>query len=436
MKISFILNGNKVECEIENNERLLHTLRERFSIKSVKEGCGIGECGTCTVLIDNEPHYSCLTLSSKVNGRDVKTVEFLNKKDTLHPLQEAFIKEGAVQCGYCTPGMLMSAYSLLLKEKNPGIDKIKNAISGNLCRCTGYWQIVQAVQSVEGYDLWDNTQQVKMEKKQNGKRKEDILKLISQNKNIKIIAGGTDILVKERKEGKTYNFIELSDLNELNIIKEENGKITIGAIVTHAHINKNEIINKKAQSLAIACGMVGSPQIRNMGTIGGNIINASPAADSIPPLLIHDAICVLESIYKKKEIPLVDFIVSPYKTSIESDELLTYIRINSLEGYTEGYEKVAKRSSLAIARMSVAWAIKEKDDIFEDVRISIGSCTPMPFRPEDAENFIKGKKKVDIIIKETVSMILKGIVEKSGMRPSYRYKLPVLEGLLTKILRG
>ncbi len=436
MKISFVLNGNRVECEIDKNERLLHTLRERFSIKSVKEGCGIGECGTCTVLIDNEPHYSCLTLSSKVNGCDVKTAEFLNKKDTLHPLQEAFIKEGAVQCGYCTPGMLMSAYSLLLKEKNPDVDKIKVAISGNLCRCTGYRQIIEAVQSVQGFNAWDNTQPAERERSQNGKRKEDILKAISQNKNLKIIAGGTDILVKERKEGKSYNFIEISDLNELNIIREENGKIRIGATVTHADINKNEIINKKAQSLAIACGMVGSPQIRNMGTIGGNIVNASPAADSIPPLLIHDAICVIESIDKKKEIPLVDFIVSPYKTSIERDELLTYICINSLDGYREGYEKVAKRASLAIARLSVAWAIKERNGIFEDVRISIGSCTPMPFRPEEAENFLKGKKKADAIIKDTVSIILKGIVEKSGMRPSYRYKLPVLEGLLTKILRG
>ncbi|HPP06988.1 MAG TPA: FAD binding domain-containing protein, partial [Syntrophorhabdaceae bacterium] len=261
-------------------------------------------------------------------------------------------------------------------------------------------------------------------------------RMVSENKNLKVIAGGTDILVKEKKETKAYNFISLSDLKELNVIKEDDGHIIIGATVTHADINKDEIINKKAKSLAIACGVVGSPQIRNMGTIGGNIVNASPAADSIPPLLIHDAVCILETMDKKREIPLSDFIVAPYKTSIKDDELLTYVHIKGLYGYKEGYEKVAKRASLAIARLSIAWAIKVTNDIFEDVRISIGSCTPMPFRPKEVENFLKGKEKIDTVIKDAVSMILKGIIEKSGMRPSYRYKLPVLEGLLTKILRG
>jgi aerobic-type carbon monoxide dehydrogenase small subunit (CoxS/CutS family) len=149
-KISFILNGKTATAEVEDNEVLLRALRERFDIKSVKEGCGIGECGTCTVLIDNEPHYSCLTLASKVNGRDVKTVEYLGDAELLHPLQEAFISSGAVQCGYCTPGMLLSAYSLLMKNGDPNDNEIKEAINGNLCRCTGYIQIVEAIRNAAG----------------------------------------------------------------------------------------------------------------------------------------------------------------------------------------------------------------------------------------------------------------------------------------------
>ncbi|OPY76496.1 MAG: Nicotinate dehydrogenase small FeS subunit [Syntrophorhabdus sp. PtaU1.Bin058] len=149
-KISFILNGKTAHAEVEDNEVLLRTLRERFDMKSVKEGCGLGECGTCTVLIDNEPHYSCLTLASKVNGRDVKTVEHLGNAGLLHPLQEAFISSGAVQCGYCTPGMLLSAYSLLMKNGDPDDNEIKEAISGNLCRCTGYIQIVEAIRNAAG----------------------------------------------------------------------------------------------------------------------------------------------------------------------------------------------------------------------------------------------------------------------------------------------
>lgn len=143
--ITFTLNGKTVTSGIEDNELLLATLRERFSLKSVKEACSIGECGVCTVLIDDEPHYSCLTLASKIDGHDVKTVEFLGDTDLLHPLQESFISHGAVQCGYCTPGMLLVAYSLLLKNGQPTVEQIREAMSGNLCRCTGYIQIIEAI---------------------------------------------------------------------------------------------------------------------------------------------------------------------------------------------------------------------------------------------------------------------------------------------------
>lgn len=149
-KIDFTLNGRLTSVEVEDNETLLQVLRERLNIKSVKEGCSIGECGACTVLVDNEPQYACLTLASKVSGHDVKTVEFLGDVNLLHPLQESFIKYGAVQCGYCTPGMLLSAYSLLLKNQNPTDGDIKQAISGNLCRCTGYIQIMEAIRNAAG----------------------------------------------------------------------------------------------------------------------------------------------------------------------------------------------------------------------------------------------------------------------------------------------
>ena len=144
-KICFQLNGEKAEAEIEDYLTLLEVLRDRFSILSVKEGCGIGECGACTVLLNERPVYACLTLAVKADGCDVKTTEYLSKDGALHPLQEAFVKSGAVQCGYCTPGMLMSAYALLQEEKTPTEEMIREGISGNLCRCTGYIQIMEAV---------------------------------------------------------------------------------------------------------------------------------------------------------------------------------------------------------------------------------------------------------------------------------------------------
>jgi len=144
-RISFYLNGDRAEADVEDYATLLEVLREQFSLLSPKEGCGIGECGACTVLLNDNPVYACLTLAVKAEGCDVKTLEFLSKESRLHALQASFIKAGAVQCGYCTPGMLMSAYGLLLKGGKPTDELIKEGISGNLCRGTGYIQIVEAV---------------------------------------------------------------------------------------------------------------------------------------------------------------------------------------------------------------------------------------------------------------------------------------------------
>jgi len=182
--------------------------------------------------------------------------------------------------------------------------------------------------------------------------------------------------------------------------------------------------------------MIGTPQIRNMGTIGGNIINASPAADSIPPLLIHDALCILESVKGVRKEPLATFIIAPYKTSIRDNEVLTGIDIQGLAGYREGYRRVTKRATWAIARMSVAWAIQEDNGMFKDVRLAVGSCTPMPFRPVEVETFLRHRMKDDETIRNAIHMVINEIRTISGERPSFVYKIPVLEGLLYSILRG
>ncbi len=145
MRIRFKLNGQRVEVDVEPNTLLLNLLREHLHLTGAKYGCGIGECGACTVLVDGEPILSCLTLAVEVDGREVTTIEGLAKDGEFHPLQRAFLEEGAVQCGFCTPGMLISAYALLSKNPKPSEEEVRRAISGNLCRCTGYVNIVRAV---------------------------------------------------------------------------------------------------------------------------------------------------------------------------------------------------------------------------------------------------------------------------------------------------
>lgn len=145
INLKFILNDKFVSLETEPNVRLLDLLRDRFNLTGTKGGCSIGECGACTVIMNSKAVNSCLVLAGQCNGAEIITIEGIEKDGKLHPLQENFLKSGAVQCGFCTPGMIMSAYALLLENPNPTEEEIKDAIAGNLCRCTGYKQIIDAV---------------------------------------------------------------------------------------------------------------------------------------------------------------------------------------------------------------------------------------------------------------------------------------------------
>jgi len=145
--VKFTLNGQQKKVNTPANTRLLDLLRHKYNLTGTKEGCGVGECGACTVILNGDAVNACLVLMGQVEGADIITVEGLEQNGKLHPLQENFLKEGAVQCGFCTPGMLMSAYALLLKNPNPSEEEIKTAIEGNLCRCTGYKQIIRAIRN-------------------------------------------------------------------------------------------------------------------------------------------------------------------------------------------------------------------------------------------------------------------------------------------------
>lgn len=146
--IKFVLNGKSVQIDVPPHWTLLRLLREKLGFTGTKEGCGIGECGACTVLLDGMPVNACLILVLKVDGREVQTVEGLGSRESLHPLQQSFIDHGAVQCGFCTPGILMSSKALLDRNPHPNRDEIKEGISGHLCRCTGYHQIIEAIEAV------------------------------------------------------------------------------------------------------------------------------------------------------------------------------------------------------------------------------------------------------------------------------------------------
>jgi len=148
MKIDFIVNDKTYSIDVEPDMRLIDALRYKLGLTGVKEGCGEGECGACTIIMDGQAINSCLVMAVQARGKRIITIEGLEKNGELDPLQKAFIENGAVQCGYCTPGMIMSAKALLLKNPNPTEEEIREAIAGNICRCTGYNNIVKAIKSV------------------------------------------------------------------------------------------------------------------------------------------------------------------------------------------------------------------------------------------------------------------------------------------------
>jgi len=145
MNVKFVLNGKDIEVEAPGNRALLDLLRDDLGVKSVKKGCENGECGACTVLLDGAPVTSCLVLVPQVEGRAVTTVDGLEDDPFMVKLRQAFLEDGAIQCGFCTPGMLISSYALLKENPKPTADEVKKAIEGNLCRCTGYVAIIKAI---------------------------------------------------------------------------------------------------------------------------------------------------------------------------------------------------------------------------------------------------------------------------------------------------
>ncbi|MGD8444024.1 MAG: (2Fe-2S)-binding protein [Desulfobacterales bacterium] len=159
--VSFVFNGNEMKMGVEDHWTLLHLIREELGYTGTKEGCGSGECGACTVIVDGEAVNSCLYLAAEIDGRELLTIEGLASDDgTLHPIQKAFVENGGIQCGYCSPGMILSAKALLDENANANEEEIKEAIAGNLCRCTGYVQIIDAIKSVSGYYRQDEPQVV------------------------------------------------------------------------------------------------------------------------------------------------------------------------------------------------------------------------------------------------------------------------------------
>jgi len=483
LKIVFILNNRTIEIEADPKARVVDILREDMSITGTKEGCGEGECGACTILVDGQSKLACLMLAPQLEGRYITTIEGLSidspwlmpvegtgkfqisnfkfqipdedrsqeeTRVSLHPIQEAFIAHGAVQCGFCTPGMVMAATSFLRENPNPDRAAIREALSGNLCRCTGYQKIVDAVEEVSKnpftcipVDKQKSTQNIPGV---SGSRAtvlpnalDELFGVIEEQPETVLYSGGTDLLVKLRNPSAYQHpsLICLERIGELkNIYRESNGNVFIGACATHSQLMSDPLIQQEFPILIKALKALGSPPVRNMGTIGGNICTASPAGDTIPPLYALDAEIEIRSRGQSRLIPIKDFISGPGKTVLKKGEILYGVWLKKNNDYNiQHFEKVGQRKALAISIASFTALIKTTEaGIIEKARFAWGSVGPTIITSGSVDQALTDKPLSEKTLKSLIPIIESAISPIDDMRASEAYRRKVAGNLVFRLL--
>ncbi len=270
---------------------------------------------------------------------------------------------------------------------------------------------------------------------------EEALNYLDKFSKVQILSGGTDLLVNLYKESPRLPdfdyLLDISNIPELKIINSINNFIEIGSLVTHSRLINEPLIKNNFPVLVEAAYTIGSTQIRNRGTIGGNIVNASPAADLLPPLIALKAEVELTSKKGKRVSSLEKFLAGPYKTKLQANELLTKIKIPLLgDNYYADFQKIGRRKALSIARLSLALVTKiDKKGIFHDTRVAPGSATPYPQSLSVTENAINGKSIFDIDIEEIGKITSKEMFSITGERWSTPYKKPTIAVLIKRALK-
>jgi xanthine dehydrogenase small subunit len=398
-RIRFVLNDEPVEIVgTSPMTTLLDWLRDRRGLKGTKEGCAEGDCGACTVVLERtdgtrEAMNSCIALLGQIDGQAVRTVEGLHgEAGRPHPVQQAMAESDATQCGFCTPGFVMTAYAFATGGEKPDLETIHDALAGNLCRCTGYKPIVEAMKKVAG----QSCPAPSMPAARSGAASFDgsflaprslaeLLKMRAEHPDALLLGGATDLgLLASRARKPPGKLIHLAHVPELNALVQDKESVTIGAAVPYARAMPLLIANYPALKTYLA--RLGSRQIRTLGTIGGNIGTASPIGDMPPVLLALEASLKLTSIRGSRTVPLDRFFLDYRKTALAADEVIEAISMPRLwPGEVFYCDKVSKRRDQDISTVAGAYRLRLKDGKVEDVRTGFGGLAATPKRAANAE---------------------------------------------------
>ena len=442
------------------NKTILSYVRDDLKKTGTKEGCAEGGCGACTIVLGelqkNKIIYkainACIAFLPTLNGKQLILIEdLIGNNQKLHPVQEAMVKFHGSQCGFCTPGFTMSLFSMYKNNRSVNKDIVDEALSGNLCRCTGYRPIIDAAKSLNNkidldhfkknqnrtINLLKKIQISEVEINNKGKRYFapktiiNLKKILKKYPNAKILSGGTDLsleVTKLRKEIKTI--VSLNSLENLNFIKKNKNYIEIGA--TTSLIEFQNFIKKYFTDFYEVLKRYGSLQIRNVGTIAGNIATASPIGDTLPLLLTLEAKVVVQGINKIKTFSLNEFFVSYRKTKLKKGEFIYSIKIPIIKDSIFKAYKISKRFDDDISSVCGSFIFSIQNNKIKKAVIAYGGMSEIPKRASAIENRLLNSEFSENTFEKAVNLINKDFSPLDDMRASKNYRIAVAKNLLLK----
>lgn len=445
--IKFVLNNKTVETDEPKGMTLLDFIRYKEHLKGTKIGCREGDCGACTCLVGEKSGEqvsyksvtSCITPLGNAQGKHVVTVEGINMEQ-LNPVQSAMVENSGTQCGFCTPGFVMSLTGYCMSNQEVSMESAISAIDGNICRCTGYKSIERATKDIAGKLSDKNLKNPVGWAIQKGyipeyfstipKRLSEIETIPSKGKVI--VGGGTDLYVQKHDSMHHADVNLVSDNIAFKGILVENGICYIGASTTATEMMESNVIKTAFPNIYEHLKLVSSTPIRNIGTVAGNLVNASPIGDLTCFFLALNANVVLKNYDNETErvVALNDFYKGYKILDKKENEYLIAITFSMPTKETKfHFEKVSKRKYLDIASFNTAISIQFDGKTIKSVHVSAGGVGPTPKYLSETGSFLTGKIINAITIKESAEIIQKEISPISDVRGTEAYKRLLLRQL-------
>lgn len=465
--VEFVLNREPVRVVVPPERTALDFLRDA-GLTGTKEGCNEGDCGACTIvvgtLVGGEVHYralnSCLMPVARLHGRHVVTIEGLTgevrnvecgmRNDAelrqgsrscgegeLHPIQQAILDHYATQCGFCTPGVIMSLFGLLLNDPAPDAGAVNRALEGNLCRCTGYVSIrnaAQALAAVRGDVRPDYFRAVpellgRISRAAGdehyalpGSLSELWTEFDRARAGARFLAGGTDLLVERNVRGiAPGRLIDLQGVPELQGVILNRTLLRIGGMTALSDIAADAGVRERLPVLSDALLQMGSEQTRNVATLGGNIGNASPIADAATLLLALDAVLVLVRPGAERRLRLAEYYLGYKRTACAAGELIAAVEI-PLTAARVSFEKTGKRQAVDIASVNSALALTLRGDTIAEARLAFGGVAPIPVLLARTAGLLNGEAVSRELVWQAAACAMSEVEPISDVRGSAEFR--------------